>query len=39
MRAMRLHELGQTLAMEDAPVPTPGPGEALIRVAAHFKYI
>ena len=34
MRAMRLHELGQPLAMEDAPVPTPGPGEALIRVAA-----
>ncbi len=34
MRAMRIHELGQSLAMEDIAVPQPGPGEVLIRVAA-----
>lgn len=34
MQAMRVHELGQTLSMEDIPVPVPGPGQVLIRVAA-----
>lgn len=34
MRAMMLKELGQALVMTDAPRPTPGEGEALIRVTA-----
>ncbi|MEM7507069.1 MAG: NADPH:quinone oxidoreductase family protein [Pseudomonadota bacterium] len=34
MRAMRLHEIGKDLAMEDAPMPEPGPGQVLLRVRA-----
>ncbi len=34
MRAMMLNEIGGRLAMADVPRPEPGPGEALIRVAA-----
>lgn len=32
MRAMRLHELGGVLKLEDAPIPEPGPGEARLKV-------
>ena len=34
MRAMTLHQIGGRLEMTEAPRPEPGPGEALIRVAA-----
>lgn len=34
MRAMQITELGQPLRLADAPVPEPGPGEVLVRVAA-----
>ena len=34
MRVMRIDELGQPLAMAEAPVPEPGPGEVLLRIRA-----
>jgi alcohol dehydrogenase len=34
MKAAVLHALGQPLALDDLPDPTPGPGEAVIAVAA-----
>ena len=37
MRAWRVHEYGQpsaVLQIDDVPVPTPGPGELLVRVQA-----
>lgn len=34
MRAMRIHELGGPMRLDDAPVPEPGRGEVLIRVEA-----
>src|SRR5687767_11211299 len=36
MKAIRIHSYGgpEVLAYEDAPVPTPGPGEVLVRVHA-----
>lgn len=34
MRAMQITELGQPLRLANAPVPEPGPGEVLVRVAA-----
>jgi propanol-preferring alcohol dehydrogenase len=34
MRAMQLERLGEPLRMVERPVPTPGPGELLIEVAA-----
>ncbi|KQU07875.1 NADPH:quinone reductase [Rhodococcus sp. Leaf7] len=34
MRAARVHAWGQAPVVEDVPVPTPGPGEALVRVEA-----
>ena len=34
MRAMQISELGQPLRLADVPVPEPGPGEVLLRVAA-----
>jgi propanol-preferring alcohol dehydrogenase len=34
MKAMRLHEAGRPLALDEIPRPEPGPGEALIEVAA-----
>ncbi|MFD1049540.1 alcohol dehydrogenase catalytic domain-containing protein, partial [Kibdelosporangium lantanae] len=34
MRAARIHEFGSPISLDDIPVPTPGPGEVLIRVAA-----
>ena len=34
MRAMQLRDLGQPLVMSDVPMPQPGPGEVLIRLAA-----
>lgn len=34
MRAARYHGPGKPLAMEDVPMPSPGPGEALVRVRA-----
>ncbi|MEL6337484.1 MAG: NADPH:quinone oxidoreductase family protein [Pseudomonadota bacterium] len=34
MRSMRLHEIGGALQLDEVPVPTPGPGEVLIEVAA-----
>ena len=34
MRAMMLNEIGEALVMTETPRPEPGPGEALIRVAA-----
>ena len=33
MRAMRVHELGAGLVMDDVPVPEPGPGQ--VRLAVH----
>ncbi len=34
MRAMQITELGQPLRLADLPLPAPGPGEVLVRVAA-----
>lgn len=34
MRAMVLKEVGAPLALEDRPLPTPGPGEVLLKVEA-----
>lgn len=34
MRAMRAYALGEPLTLSDVPEPTPGPGEALLRVHA-----
>ena len=34
MRAARYHGPGKPLAIEDVPLPSPGPGEALVRVRA-----
>jgi propanol-preferring alcohol dehydrogenase len=34
MRAARVHAFGQPLTIEEVPVPTPGPGEVLIKVVA-----
>ena len=34
MRAAVVHALGQPLTIEDVPVPTPGPGEVLVKLVA-----
>jgi propanol-preferring alcohol dehydrogenase len=34
MKAAVVHKFGQPLAIEDVPVPTPGPGQVLVRVVA-----
>lgn len=34
MRAARLVEAGQSLTVDEIPIPTPGPGEVLVRVQA-----
>ena len=36
MQAVRIHRFGppEVVVVEDIPVPTPGPGEVLVRVAA-----
>ena len=34
MRAMQITDLGQPLRLAEVPVPDPGPGEVLLRVAA-----
>src|SRR3954447_19297778 len=34
MRAARIHEFGSPISVDDIPVPTPGPGEDLVKVAA-----
>jgi propanol-preferring alcohol dehydrogenase len=34
MKAAVVHELGQPVAIEDVPVPTPRPGEILVKIAA-----
>lgn len=34
MRTMRIEALGEPLVLADAPRPSPGPGEALVRVSA-----
>ena len=34
MRAMRVHELGAGLVLDDVPRPRPGPGQVLLRVHA-----
>jgi alcohol dehydrogenase, propanol-preferring len=34
MRAARVHAFGQPLTIEEVPIPTPGPGEVLIKVVA-----
>jgi alcohol dehydrogenase, propanol-preferring len=34
MRAMVLHAAGETLRLEEVPVPEPGPGQVLLRVSA-----
>ncbi len=34
MRAMRLHEIGALLSLDEVPVPVPGPGEVLVQVHA-----
>ena len=35
MRAAVVHEFGKPLTIEEAPIPTPGPGEVLIKVVAN----
>ena len=35
MRAAVVHAFGKPLTIEEAPIPTPGPGEALIKVMAN----
>lgn len=34
MRAMRVHELGAGLAMDDVPLPEPGPGQVRLKINA-----
>src|SRR5512143_1991590 len=34
MKAAVVHKFGQPLAIEDVPVPTPGPGQVLVKVVA-----
>ncbi len=34
MRAMRIHELGAGLVLDDVPEPQPGPGQVLLKVHA-----
>jgi alcohol dehydrogenase, propanol-preferring len=34
MRAARVHAFGRPLTIEEVPIPTPGPGEVLIKVVA-----
>src|SRR5271157_6126438 len=34
MKAAVVHEFGKPLVIEDVPVPTPGPGQILIKVVA-----
>ncbi|WP_433222369.1 NAD(P)-dependent alcohol dehydrogenase [Dactylosporangium sp. CS-047395] len=34
MRAARMHDYNQPLVLEEVPVPEPGPGEVLVKVAA-----
>lgn len=34
MRAMALHRPGQPLVLEERPIPTPGPGELVVKVSA-----
>ena len=34
MRAMRVHELGQPLTMDDIPLPEPGKGEVRLKIEA-----
>ena len=33
MKAMRLHKQGNSLVLEDLPIPVPGPDEVLIKVS------
>ncbi len=35
MRAAVVHAFGKPLTIEEAPIPTPGPGEVLIKVMAN----
>src|SRR3974390_3040600 len=34
MKAAMVHEFGKPLAIEEVPVPTPGPGEVLVKIVA-----
>ncbi len=34
MRAAVVHTFGQPLTIEEVPIPTPGPGEVLVKVIA-----
>src|SRR5690242_10156787 len=34
MRAARVHAFGRPLTIEEVPIPTPGPGEVLVKVVA-----
>ncbi len=34
MKAARVHKFGDPLVIEDVPIPSPGPGQILIKVAA-----